>query len=102
LELLDAALDVLSQLMQWEHAPAIASQIYNAKADYVLALIANHPTLYKQVETWFKQAQSQDFKGMKIYNIDTAQLMRFGRIAFPATIGIMSLVLLVVIQRSIG
>lgn len=39
---------------------------------------------------------------MKIYNIDTAQLMRFGRIAFPATIGIMSLVLLVVIQRSIG
>lgn len=44
--------------MQWEHAPAIATQIYNAKADYVLALIANHPTLYKQVETWFKQAEA--------------------------------------------
>jgi predicted transposase YbfD/YdcC len=45
---------------------AIASQIYNAKADYVLALKANHPTLYKQVEAWFKQAQLQDFKGIEV------------------------------------
>ena len=45
---------------------AIASQIYNAKADYVLALKANHSTLYKQVEAWFKQAQLQDFKGIEV------------------------------------
>ena len=29
---------------------AIASQIFNAKADYVLALKGNHPTLYGQVK----------------------------------------------------
>ena len=32
---------------------AIASQICNAKADYVLALKGNHPTLYGQVKNWF-------------------------------------------------
>ncbi|CDN13656.1 Transposase, IS4 [Richelia intracellularis] len=32
---------------------AIASQILNAKADYVLALKGNHPTLYGQVNNWF-------------------------------------------------
>ncbi len=52
--------------MQWEHAPAIATQIYNTKADYVLALKANHPTLYQQVETWFKQAQAQSFEGIEL------------------------------------
>ncbi len=41
---------------------AIATQIYKASADYVLALKANHPTLYKQVETWFKQAIALDFE----------------------------------------
>lgn len=45
---------------------AIAAQIYNAKANYVLALKANHPTLYKQVENWFKQAQSQDFLDIEV------------------------------------
>ena len=45
---------------------AIASQIYQAKADYILALKGNHPTLYNQVENWFKQAQSQDFKGIEV------------------------------------
>ncbi|CDN10111.1 COG5433: Transposase [Richelia intracellularis] len=32
---------------------AIASQILNAKADYVLGLKGNHPTLYGQVKNWF-------------------------------------------------
>lgn len=45
---------------------AIAAQIHNAKADYVLALKANHPTLYKQVETWFEQAQNQGFFGVEV------------------------------------
>jgi len=43
---------------------AIATQIYNAKADYVLALKANHPTLYGQVKDWFEQAIAQGFEGV--------------------------------------
>jgi len=42
---------------------AIATQIY-AKANYVLALKANHPTLYGQVKDWFEQAQAQKFEGI--------------------------------------
>ena len=43
---------------------AIATQIYNAKADYVLALKANHPTLHGQVKTWFEQAIAANFEGV--------------------------------------
>lgn len=45
---------------------AIAAQIHKANADYVLALKANHPTLYGQVKDWFKQAQAQDFEGVEV------------------------------------
>ncbi len=40
---------------------AIASKIFNAKADYVLALKGNHPTLHGQVKDWFEQRLSQGF-----------------------------------------
>jgi len=43
---------------------AIASQIFNAKADYVLALKANHPTLHAQVKGWFEQHLPQGFEGI--------------------------------------
>lgn len=43
---------------------AIAAQIYNAKADYVLALKANHPTLHGQVKAWFERAQALNFEGI--------------------------------------
>ncbi len=43
---------------------AIAAQIFNAKADYVLALKANHPTLHGQVKAWFEQTQVQGFEGI--------------------------------------
>ena len=43
---------------------AIASQIFYAKADYVLALKANHPTLHGQVKDWFEQQLSQGFEGI--------------------------------------
>ncbi|CDN09737.1 Transposase, IS4 [Richelia intracellularis] len=43
---------------------AIAFQIFNAKADYVLALKGNHPTLYGQVKNWFEQQLYQGFKGI--------------------------------------
>jgi len=38
----------------------IAAQIHTAQADYVLALKANHPTLYQQVAQGFKDAREQD------------------------------------------
>ena len=56
--------DALLLLMQWVHAPAIASQIFNAKADYVLALKGNHPTLHEQVKDWFSRRLSQGFEGI--------------------------------------
>ena len=42
----------------------IASQIFNAKADYVLALKGNHPTLHGQVKDLFEQHLSQGFEGI--------------------------------------
>ena len=35
------------------------------KADYVVALKANHPTLYTQVKNWFEQAQAHQFDGIQ-------------------------------------
>jgi predicted transposase YbfD/YdcC len=35
-------------------------------SDYVLALKANHPTLYGQVKAWFEQAQAQGFEGITV------------------------------------
>ncbi len=43
---------------------AISSQIFNAKADYVLSLKSNHPTLHRQVKDWFFQHLSNGFKGI--------------------------------------
>lgn len=45
---------------------AIAAQIHTANADYVLALKANHPTLYGQIKDWFEQAQAQNFAGIEV------------------------------------
>ncbi len=39
----------------------IAKKIIDQKGDCVLALKANHPTLYSQVSTWFKNAAAQNF-----------------------------------------
>ncbi|MFP5275430.1 ISAs1 family transposase [Coleofasciculus sp.] len=44
----------------------IAQKIIEKKADYVLALKANHPTLYHQVKTWFEQASAQNFQGIDV------------------------------------
>lgn len=44
----------------------IAKKIIARKADYVLALKANHPTLYSQVKEWFEQAQAQQFEGIDV------------------------------------
>jgi len=42
----------------------IAHQIQAQGGDYVLALKANHPTLYAQVSQWFQTAQAQNFEGI--------------------------------------
>jgi predicted transposase YbfD/YdcC len=39
----------------------IAAQIQQAEADYILALKANHPTLFQEVNQWFQTAQAQDY-----------------------------------------
>lgn len=39
----------------------IARRICKADADYVLALKANHPTLYLQLKDWFAQAHARHF-----------------------------------------
>jgi predicted transposase YbfD/YdcC len=44
----------------------IAKQIINKKANYVLALKANHPTLYSQVKEWFEKTQAQQFQGIDV------------------------------------
>ncbi len=43
----------------------IAHQIQAQGADYVLALKANHPTLYAQVKQWFQTTQAQNFEGIE-------------------------------------
>jgi predicted transposase YbfD/YdcC len=44
---------------------AIINHIQAKKADYVVALKANHPTLYTQVKNWFEQAQAHQFDGIQ-------------------------------------
>jgi predicted transposase YbfD/YdcC len=38
----------------------IAAQIQAAKADYILCLKANHPTLFNQVKLWFETSRSEN------------------------------------------
>ena len=43
----------------------IVKQIQDKKADYVVALKGNHPTLHAQVKDWFDQAQADNFEGIE-------------------------------------
>lgn len=45
----------------------IASIILEKKADYILALKANHKNLHKEVEEWFELARKENFSGRE-YN----------------------------------
>jgi predicted transposase YbfD/YdcC len=44
----------------------IAKQIVAKKADYVLALKANHPTLHSQVQQWFETHKANNFRGVDV------------------------------------
>ena len=40
--------------------------IRQKKADYVVTLKSNHPTLYNQVKTWFEMAKFHKFEGSEV------------------------------------
>lgn len=42
----------------------IVQQIRHQKADYILTLKANHPTLFSQVKQWFSETQAQGWDGI--------------------------------------
>lgn len=44
----------------------IVRQIQQKKADYVLALKGNHPTLFSQVKDWFNTAKKNNFEGVEV------------------------------------
>ena len=44
----------------------IVRLIRQKKADYVVTLKSNHPTLYNQVKTWFEMAKAQEFEGIEV------------------------------------
>ncbi|MEG4898487.1 ISAs1 family transposase, partial [Microcoleus sp. F10-B4] len=44
----------------------IVRLIRQKKADYVVTLKKNHPTLYKQVKTWFETARANQFGGIEV------------------------------------
>lgn len=68
LELLDITGCIITiDAMGTQHE--IARRIRSKGADYVLALKANHPTLFNQVKQWFETAQSDDFEGIE-YSYD--------------------------------
>ncbi len=44
--------------MRWALLSEIVRLIRDKKADYVLAIKTNHPTLHAQVKNWFDKAQA--------------------------------------------
>ncbi len=44
----------------------IVRLIRQKKADYVLTLKNNHPTLHSQVQKWFDAARTNNFEGIKV------------------------------------
>ncbi|MCG6138069.1 MAG: hypothetical protein MET45_26145 [Nostoc sp. LLA-1] len=43
-----------------------AKKLIDKKADYVLALKANHPTLCSQVREWFETSLAKNFQGIDV------------------------------------
>lgn len=65
LELIDLTGAIVTiDAMGTQHS--IVQQLQKKKADYVLSLKANHPTLHSQVKEWFKQARATNFEGVDI------------------------------------
>jgi predicted transposase YbfD/YdcC len=72
LELLDLAGCIVT-LDAMGTQKTIAAQIQAAKADYILSLKANHPTLFAQVQNWFETTrQSQQLLKSTEYKLESA------------------------------
>jgi predicted transposase YbfD/YdcC len=65
LELLDIAGSIIT-IDAMGTQTEIAKKIIDKKADYLLTLKANHPTLHSQVQEWFEAAQADNFLGKDI------------------------------------
>lgn len=65
LELLDITASIIT-IDAMGTQTEIAKQIVAKKADYVLALKANHPTLFSQVQQWFENAVANNFIGVDV------------------------------------
>lgn len=65
LELLDIAGSIIT-IDAMGTQTEIAKQIIALKANYVLALKANHPTFYSQVKQWFETAIADNFLGIDV------------------------------------
>ena len=52
--------------MRWALLSEIVRLIREKKADYVLALKTNHPTLHAQVKNWFDKAHTSNFEGITV------------------------------------
>ncbi len=63
---------------------AIASQIKNANADYILALKGNHPTLHTQVKDWFEQHLIEGFEGITHSYDKRVEKAQSGRCRLPS------------------
>ncbi len=72
LELLDLAGCIVT-LDAMGTQKTIAAQIQAAKADYILSLKANHPTLFAQVQSWFETTgKSQQLLKSTEYKLESA------------------------------
>lgn len=72
LELLDLAGCIVT-LDAMGTQKTIAAQIQTAKADYILSLKANHPTLFAQVQGWFETArQANQLPQSTEYKLESA------------------------------
>lgn len=65
LELLDITGAIVT-IDAMETQPKIAKEIRYKKADYILSLKANHPTLFSQVKEWFFNHKAQKFQGIEV------------------------------------
>ncbi len=63
LELLDIAGSIIT-IDAMGTQTEIAQKIIDKKADYILTLKANHPTLHNQVQQFFQTAQKNNFSGI--------------------------------------
>ncbi len=70
----------------------IAAQIQAAKADYILCLKKNHPTLFEQVQTWFETARTENILPKSVdsrvesghHRIEKRQVWTIPLSAFPS------------------